>query len=282
MSEYEGIPHLAFNWTMVTYFFFGGLSAGAYFFSVAANYWKREFKPLAKTAAILAPITVAIGMFMLFIDIGKPLRVWRLYLVFNPKSAISYGAFILVIYFFVSSLYAFLLTKGEDEKAKKTTYLGLPCALFVSIYTGVLLSQAPGKALWHTALVPWLFLVGGLISGMALVMMVSAGRVETALLKKLGRVLGFFILLELGMVASEIFILIHGGIGEVATVTALLSGQYSFLFWGVEMLLGVAVPLFILFRTRSTAGAYAVASMLILIGIYAMRYIVVIGAQSIG
>ena len=65
MSEQGTAMHLAYDWMIVTYFFFGGLSAGAYMFSVAANYWKQEFKPLAKTAAILAPITLTIGMFFL-------------------------------------------------------------------------------------------------------------------------------------------------------------------------------------------------------------------------
>lgn len=273
--------NLAFNWLVVTYFFLGGLSAGAYFFSVTANYWKKEFKPLAKTHAILVPIVLAVGIFFLWVDLGKPLRVWRLFLSFNPRSAISWGTWFLGIFFLLSIVYAWLVTRGEDEKAKKYAYIGLPFALLVAAYTGVLLAQAPGKVLWHAALLPLLFLNGGLISGIALVILVSAGRQDSALLAKLGRFVAWLVSLELGMIFTELIILFNGGTEAVSTVKSLLGGSYSFLFWAVEIVLGAVIPVFILFRSKATYAAQAIASILILVGIYAMRYVVVIGGQII-
>jgi hypothetical protein len=48
MSEQGAVSHLAYDWMIVTYFFLGGLSAGAYLFSVAANYnldpWLKEVR----------------------------------------------------------------------------------------------------------------------------------------------------------------------------------------------------------------------------------------------
>jgi formate-dependent nitrite reductase membrane component NrfD len=282
MSEYNIFPQLAFSWLNVTYFFLGGLSAGCYFFSVAANYWKKEFKPLAKTGAILSPLFLAIGMFCLLIEVGHPLRTWRLFLTFNPRSAISWGIWFLNIFFLLSIVYAWFLTKEEDEKAKKYAYLGLPFALLVATYTGVLLAQSPGKMLWHTALLPWLFLVGGLISGIALVILVSVGRQDSELLAKLGRFVAWLILLELGMILTEVIVLFNGGTEAVTAVKSLLGGPYSFLFWLVEIILGAVIPVFILLQRKvTTTAAQAVASMLILIGIYAMRYVVMIGGQII-
>ena len=123
MSEQGAVVHLAYDWTIVTYFFFGGMSAGTYIFSVAANYWKKEFKPLAKTAAILALIALAIGMFFLLVDLGKPFRMWRLFVSFNPRSAISWGTWFLSIFFLLSLVYTRLLTRGEDELAKARSAL---------------------------------------------------------------------------------------------------------------------------------------------------------------
>ncbi|MHC4771999.1 MAG: DmsC/YnfH family molybdoenzyme membrane anchor subunit, partial [Planctomycetota bacterium] len=80
MSEQGAVSHLAYDWMIVTYFFLGGLSVGAYLFSVAANYWKQEFKHLAKKSAVLSLITLAIGMFILLHDLGQPYRAWRLFL----------------------------------------------------------------------------------------------------------------------------------------------------------------------------------------------------------
>jgi formate-dependent nitrite reductase membrane component NrfD len=245
------------------------------------NYWKKEFKPLAKTAAIVAPLSFAVGMLFLLIDLGQPLRAWRLFLNFNPTSAISWGTWFLNIFFVFSLVYAWLLIKGEDEKAKKLAYAGLPFAFLVATYTGMLLHQAPGRILWHNAMLPWLFLLGGLISSIALVILLSAGRQNRTILVKLARFVVWLVLLELVMVFLEIITLFTGGTETVTTVKALLSGSYGLLFWGVQIFVGAAIPVFILLRNKTSGPAQAIACMLILMGIYAMRYIVVVGGQII-
>ncbi|MHC4185750.1 MAG: NrfD/PsrC family molybdoenzyme membrane anchor subunit, partial [Planctomycetota bacterium] len=77
---------------------------------------------------------------ILLIDLGKPFRAWRLYLSFNPRSAIWWGTWFLGIFFLLSLVYAWLLTKGEDEKAKKYAYLGLPFGFLVAVYTAIILA----------------------------------------------------------------------------------------------------------------------------------------------
>ncbi|MCQ9205930.1 MAG: polysulfide reductase NrfD [Omnitrophica bacterium] len=281
MTEFKIIEHMSYDWMIAMYFFLGGLSAGSYFFSVAANYWKKEFKPLAKTAAIVAPIALAVGILFLLVDLGQPLRAWRLFTHFNPRSAISWGTWFLNIFFLVSSIYAWFLIKGDEKRAKKYAYSGLPLAFLVATYTAVILAQAPGRELWRhiVAIIPWLFLVGGLISGIALVILISAGRRDNALLGKLGKFLACLVLLEVGIVFTDIVILLNGGIKAVESAKSFLIGNFSFLFWVVEIIIGSLIPAYILHKPKVSAKALAVASMAILIGMYTMRYIVVVGAQ---
>ena len=281
MTEFKIFEHMSFDWMIAAYFFLGGLSAGSYFFSVAANYWKKEFKPLAKTAAIVSLMALGAGMFFLLIDLGQPLRIWRFFTHFNPWSAISWGTWFLNIFFLVSLVYTWFLITGEEKRAKKYAYLGLPLAFLVATYTAIILAQAPGRELWRhiVAIIPWLFLVGGLISGIALVILVSAGRKDSALLAKLGRFLACLLLLEVSIVFTDIVVLFNGGAKAVESAKSFLVGDFSFLFCVVEIILGSAIPVFILLRSRTSAKGYAVASMLILIGMYTMRYIVVVGAQ---
>jgi len=281
LTEYEIFTHMSYDWMVVSYFFLGGLGAGAYFFSVMANYWRKEFKQLAKTAAILSPIVLAIGLVFLMVDLGRPFRAWRLFLNFNPTSAISYGVWFLNIFFVLSLAYAWFVARGEDEKAKKFAYIGLPFGLLVATYTGVLLAQAPDRALWHSALLPVLFLIGGVISGIALVMLVSSSAKENAVLIKLGRVISGLLLVELGLILVEVVVLSNGGSEAVMAVKNILTGQYSFLFWVVEILLGAVVPMFVLSRARVSPRAQAVSAMLILIGIFTMRFIIVVGGQIV-
>jgi tetrathionate reductase subunit C len=281
MSEQRAAVHLAYDWMIVTYFFLGGVSAGAYMFSVAANYWKKEFKPLAKTAAILAPIALAAGMLFLLVDLGKPFRMWRLFLSFQPTSAIYWGTWLLSIFLLSSLAYAWLINKGEDERAKKYAYLGLPFAFSVAVYTAIILAQSPGTALWRhiIAILPWLFFVGGLISGIALVILVSAGRADSLLLAKLGRFIAWCVLLEVVIIFIDVVILFNGDITAVESAKSFLVGEFSFLFWVFEIIFGSLIPVFILLRIKASAKGLAVASMLILLGIYVMRYIVVVGGQ---
>ena len=56
---------LAFNWVVVTYFFLGGMSAGSFLLSVAANYWLTDYKPIAKKAAIASFVSLAMGLIFL-------------------------------------------------------------------------------------------------------------------------------------------------------------------------------------------------------------------------
>ena len=279
MSEQGAVAHLAYDWMIVTYFFLGGLSVGAYIFSVAANYWKQEFKPLAKKSAVLSLITLAIGMFILLYDLGRPFRAWRLFLSFNPNSMLSWGVWFLNIFGMMNLIYTCLLFKARGEVAKKFAYIGLPFAILTATYTAMLLAQAPDRVLWHTALLPVLFLNGAIISGIALVMLLSVCSRNTELFSKLGKFVACLIILELVMILGEFIFLLNGGTEHIAVAKSLLSGQLGYLFIGVEIMLGAVIPIVILLRNKASLFTQALASLLILVGIFAMRYVIVVGGQ---
>ncbi len=279
MYEQGTAVHLAYDWMIVTYFFLGGLSAGAYVFSVAANYWKQEFKHLARKSAVLSFIAIALGMLVLLYDLGQPFRAWRLFQTFNPNSLLSWGVWFVNAFMFFNFIYNVLLATGKDAGGKIIAYAGLPFAVLTAAYTGMLLAQAPAIILWHTALLPVLFVNGGLISGIALVMLFSAKAKNSELLSKLGRFVAWLIILELFMVFGEYILLLNGGTEHVAVAKGLLSGEIGCLFLGFEIVLGSIVPAVILLRARTNTFFQIVASLLILIGIFAMRYVIVVGGQ---
>jgi formate-dependent nitrite reductase membrane component NrfD len=281
MSEQGTALHLAYDGMIVTYFFFGGLSAGAYMFSVVANYWKQEFKPLAKRSAVLSLVALAIGLFILLHDLGQPSRAWRLFAAFNPHSMLSWGVWFLNIFGLMNLIYTGLLFMGKEDAAKKFACLGLAFAVLTATYTAMLLAQAPGRILWHTALLPVLFMNGAIISGLAVVILFSVTKENTELLSKLGRFVAWLIILEVGMVFSEVIMLLNGGTESVAVAKSLFSGKIGGLFLGLEIVLGAIVPVVILLKVRTNVFSQAVASLLILIGIFTMRYVIVVGGQLI-
>ena len=278
--EYSNVPELAYDWMIAAYFFLGGLSAGSFLFSAAMTYWKKEFRPLGKPAGVLAPVILALGMIVLLVDLGQPGRAWRLLTSFNPASAISWGVWFLNVFAVLSVLYAWGLIKDRADQVKKFACMGAPVAILVAAYTGVLLAQAPGRPLWHSALVPVLFLNGALASGVALGLLLSAGKQDSDSLTSVGKVLAGIVLLELGLIAVELLILFNGGGEAAATAVGLLTGPHAIMFLGVQIVLGMILPAAILLRSKAPA-LRIVASILVLIGVFAMRYVVVVGGQTI-
>ena len=98
----------------------------------------------------------------------------------------------------------------------------------------------------------------------------------------MGRLVAFLVVLETGLVFIELVVLLNGGTEAVNAAKALLVGGYSGLFWVLEIVLGALIPAIILFRRRTGNLARVVATILVLIGVYTMRHIVVIGGQVIG
>ncbi len=281
MSEQGAIAHLAYDGMIVTYFFLGGVSVGAYVFSVAASYWKQEFKPLAKKSAVLSLVALAIGLMVLLLDLGQPFRAIKLFTSFNVHSVLSWGVWFLNIFFVFNLIYTALLFKGEENKAKIAAYLGLPFAVLTATYTAMLLTQAPDRILWHTAVLPVLFLNGAIISGIALVMLFSATAGNVELLAKLGKFVAWLIVLELGIVLAEVLMLLNGGTEAAAAGQSLFSGKIGCLFLGFEVVIGAVVPAAILLLGKKNVLLQFVASILILIGIFAMRYVIVVGGQLV-
>jgi formate-dependent nitrite reductase membrane component NrfD len=279
MPDYSNAPELAYDWMIAAYFFLGGLSAGSFLFSVATTYWKKDLRPLGKPAAILAPVILGVGMLILLLDLGQPMRAWRLFTSLNPTSALSWAAWLLNIFAILSVLYAFGLIKGSPEKAKKFAYLGVPFAIMVASYTGMLLAQAPGRPLWHSAMIPVVFLNGALASGVALGLLASGGRMGEAQ-ANVGKLLGYLVLLELGLLVVELFVLYNSGGEAAAAAATLLTGAYALPFIGIVVILGIIIPAALLLQSKAPA-VQMLASVLVLVGIFTMRYVVVVGGQTI-
>lgn len=281
MPDYVAVPHVAYNWIIAAYFFLGGLGAGAFLLSVFAAHWKQEFKPVAKLASVIAPAAIAVGLLFLLVDLGQPTRAWRLFTTFKVTSAVCWGVWFLNIFFVLSVVHSWLLFKEKLAKAKSVARITVPFALLVGVYTGVLLTHAPGRVMWHSALTPVFFVTGGLISGMAVVILLSVGSQSSEMLSKLGKIVAWLVLLELGFVAIELITLSSGSAHDAGAVKALLAGTFSLPFLGIQIVLGSLIPLVILLRKKVNSPGLALASLLVLIGVFTMRYIIVIGGQTI-
>lgn len=304
------IPH---QWGLQAYlawyFLLTGLSAGSFVISAFAYLLgKKELKPLGLIGAYLAPILLLAAPILLIIDAGKPLRFWYLFLNVNPGSPLSWGTWLLTIYPIFSLIYLWHIRKGNEKMIKTFGIIGIPVAISVHGYTGFALALTKLTPLWGSAIMPVLFLISAMVSGIGLVMVVAiilnkmsipisklagaaANEMAAAsdslplseMLNKAGKFLAGFIVFDLFLVLSEVLVWLTESAEAHELALNLLTGSYSFLFLGVEIVLGALIPLILLLhpKTSRTIGGQAVASALVVIGVVAMRYIVIIGGQSV-
>src|SRR3989304_8602454 len=162
------------GYMIATYFYLTGLSAGSFVISVIATVGgKIEYKPFGKIGAVIAPVLLMLAPLTLIVDLEQPFRFWHLFLYLNMKSPITYGSFLLTAYPINGVIYAWYLFTGKEKMAKILGLLGIPLALATHGYTGFILALGKGRALWSTALMPTLFIVSAMVSGIALMILLA-------------------------------------------------------------------------------------------------------------
>jgi formate-dependent nitrite reductase membrane component NrfD len=295
-------PHIdpvisVWGWEISVYLFLGGLTAGIMLFSALMLLLKKDKEaPFAVNGlALLGPIVLSLGMTTLFLDLSHPLFVWRFYTTFEPTSPMSYGAWILILFYPVAifqvlstlrngySFFASLVSglpfvpavlDWAERYRRLIAWLAIPIAVGLGIYTGILLSAFSARPFWNSGLLGPLFLVSGLSTGAALTALIARNHGEKRL----------FTLIDAGLIVVEmIFIalllvnLATGAKPQIEAAAKLMGGSYTVAFWGVFVTLGLLLPLLLeYFEIRGSLRRLALlAPVLVLVGGYVLRVIAI-------
>jgi len=155
------------------YFYMTGLSAGSFILSTLAyGFGLEKYKPISKIGVILATLLLVLAPLNLIIDLGRPERFWHLFPYLNAKSPVTWGSFLLTIYPINCLIYGYFMYKGHGKLTRIFGLIGIPLAISVHGYTGFILALSKARALWNTAVMPILFLVSAMVSGIALMIIV--------------------------------------------------------------------------------------------------------------
>jgi tetrathionate reductase subunit C len=278
---------------IATYFYLTGLSAGSFIISTLAyGFGMLRFKPLGKIGVIMATCLLMIAPTILLVDLEQPLRFWHLIFYLRITSPITWGTFLLSLYPLNCMVYGYFMFKGDMKRTKIFGLIGIPLALMVHGYTGFILALGKARVLWNTAIMPPIFLVSAMVSGLAMMILVVIVKdyliqrekePNRDLIYALGQFLVASIVLDLILIGIDLTVLLTSTTEAFEAAHMLLQGEFSFLFLGVEIVLGGVLPLLLLLApfTRRSIPAFAVASVLVMIGIYAMRCIMVIGGLTV-
>jgi len=241
------------------YLFLGGMAAGIIFFASLFTILKREkqVQTAIKPAMIIVLFALSIGLIALFYDLTHKLYVWRLYTTIRIESPMSWGAWVLLLITIGSFLWVFSyftelfpkwnlkikwLKQLEQFPIKNRRNLAivlLPLSLILGIYTGILLSAFNARPLWNNAILGPLFLVSGLSTGAACIIIFSKDHLERKLFSQIDLAL---IVIELALIVHMIMGMYAGSAVQLEALDILIGGEYTVMFFGFVIILGLIFP----------------------------------------
>ena len=231
---------------IAAYLFLAGLSAGAFLTSSYAARKYPDAKIVRFVGRLISPVLMGIGLLLLIVDaeagLKDPLRF--IYLFTNFSSVMTIGTYF-ISFFMMAAAYIALMELLKRDVNKIVEYVGIVFAVATAIYTGFLIGVIGAVPLWNTAILPILFVVSAFSTGIAGTMLVSA-----IVDKKVVHEVMSIKKIHLTLLVSEVFLiftmfLITSSTNESAaqSVSMLLSGDYSSLFWLGLIVVGLIVPI---------------------------------------
>ncbi|WP_276709140.1 NrfD/PsrC family molybdoenzyme membrane anchor subunit [Campylobacter rectus] len=301
-------------WPIAVYLFLAGLSAGAMMVALLVkwNYHKKQddsiWDAMVKAGAIVAPITICVGLALLVLDLGKPLSFYWILIKYNFGSVMSIGVALLLLYTPFAFLFAIIIFEEEIEKygflallrpisrlirsfaplSKTIETLLFILAIGVGVYTGFLLSAITKLPLWNTPILPILFLTSGFSSGIAANILVGLCCFKHLIHEENVK---YLLVLDLRAVLFEIPLIavlflglyFEGGTSALAAKQALTTGQYALIFWlgvvGLGLLTPIAIALTALKNHAYRVGYIVANSLVVICGVVMLRYYIVYAGQ---
>ncbi|HBH02799.1 MAG TPA: polysulfide reductase [Candidatus Rokubacteria bacterium] len=261
----------AWTWYIVWYFFVGGLAAGAYMLAAVADlFGRREDRPIAKLGYSIALPLVLLSTILLTLDLGMPLRTLYMFRLVRLGSPMSVGSWALLGFGLASLVSLALVLRDRPGDLRIRRVVAVPGGLlgfFIASYTGVLLG-ATNRPLWAGN--DWigpLFLVSAFSTGVAGLAVLAHDGVA-----RLRR----FHLLAIGAEALLLVVFL-GTLGAQAAL--FLSGSLAAVFWVGVVVVGLVAPFALALAARARP-LEAVAAILVLVGGFALRYLVLTGGQT--
>ncbi len=237
-------PYRAWGYDIPNYFWFTSTSAAAFIiFSLAIVFGVKKYRPIAGFSLLMAFAFLAAAPLNLIDDLKQPGRLINFFLYGwenFPTSPMKWGVLILMSYFgliiltvliFYRSYFVKRMEKSgtigktfykimalgrtsQDIESqnidKKILYFltaaGIPLVIALEGYTGYIIGVVHAIPLWHTPLMPVLFLASAMVEGTgALILLLlvfqkffsDKRQVDRNMVENLAKLLGWFILIEL-------------------------------------------------------------------------------------
>ncbi len=320
--------HPAWSIMIVLYPYITGLVAGAFVVSALYHVFDREvLKPVARLALVTSFCFCAFATLPLLLHLHHPERCFQVMITPSVTSAIAGFGFIYNTYMLVllvevwlvfrpsiverasscggaaGVFYRFLalgVTKITDGARAVDQWLiraiaiaGIPIACVLHGYVGFLFGAVKANPWWSSALMPVIFLISAIISGIAALLLLYlfvCGRrgitSDVDCIRALSRYLWMFLVLAVSLEGLELLQMAYESGAEWRVISTLLTDRLAVSYGVVQVLIGSVIPLLLLlvsfhsrFPPRLLSVFCGLASVLVLLQMFAMRWNVVVGGQ---
>jgi len=319
------------HWSIliVVYPYVTGLVAGAFILASLVKVFNiKEVQPTYRLSLLTALAFLLVAPLPLLLHLGQPQRFYEILLTPNPSSAMAMFGFVYAWYlmgvllleiwfeyrrdlvvlaqsarFPLNAVYRALSLFSKDvsaealafdRKAIQTiTIIGIPSAFLLHGYVGFIFGSVKANPWWGSVLMPIVFLMSAIVSGIALViflyMVLTALRrepIDMACLDKITSYLFYAVIVDFSLEALDFIHRLYQSEESVKILGKLITHKLFLSLFVIQILLGMFIPLGILVLAKARGFnddlrklLYFTAVILIQLGIFATRWNVVIGGQ---
>jgi predicted membrane protein len=197
-----------------------------------------------------------------------------------------------------------VLTLGVNDISPRTiawdkklgyiiTVVGIPSAFILHGYVGFIFGSIKANPWWSTPLMPIIFLFSAMVSGISLVLLVymiishfRKKSIELDVLDSIGKYLFFVLILDFTLEGLDQIHRIYEAEESFEIIKLLVSSKLYLTLFISQGLIGTIIPLitlaFLQFykrQIRLKKTMYFIIGIMVLIGVYSMRWNIVIGGQ---
>ena len=319
------------HWSIliVVYPFLTGIVAGAFILASLVKVFNVvEVQPIYRLALLTALSFMLIAGLPLQLHLGHPERAYEIFFTPQPTSAMAMFGFvylwyllgILLIEVWLEYRQQLVLMAREARGPRKLIYralslfsndvspeavawdhrasrivtvIGIPSAFLLHGYVGFIFGSIKANPWWGSVLMPIVFLMSAIVSGIAMVMFVymvisllRGQKLDMRCLDKVGLFLLVAIIVDFALEALDYIHRIYQSEESIKILGQLVSVKLFNSLVIVQVALGMLLPMLILALVRSRRFnedmrklMYFTSVLLIMLGIFSMRWNVVIGGQ---
>lgn len=326
---YPNELHHDWGLLIVLYPYITGLIAGAFIISSFYHvFGMKELKPIARFSLICALAFTFCAPLPLLFHLGHPERAFNILFTPNLTSAMAGFGIVYASYMVILCLEVWLIYRPEiiryanqTNGIKKLFYtllalgltdnlsereikidkklihflavIGIPVACGLHGYVGFLFGSVVANPWWSTPLMPFIFLLSAMVSGIAmmillyyLTMKIIGVPVCLICFHRLAIILWSFLIVDAVFELMEIIHISYEGGEAWGIISQLLARDLKFTFYTLQLLICTLIPFILLgivviFKPQGKTmnGLTLISSVLLLIQVAAMRWNVITGGQ---